>query len=140
MDNTMFSWKAVYKNGTSLSQFKTEKDSNNKLVTIENSYADIDRAKLSQFILMDSIFDKPVVIIYFDRPTQRLICRKRMIKQMDQKARLGVWIVGWQELRQGVNIQMISFVYPDGHIEIMDRFREDDRIHYGFKFRQEEEV
>jgi hypothetical protein len=33
-----------------------------------------------------------------------------------------VHIAGWQEKSNGKNIQMLCFLFDDGHIEILDKF------------------
>ena len=55
-----------------------------------------------------------------------------------KKREEAVYLVGWQEKRKGMNIQMICFVFEDGHIEVIDRFNEKHPWHYSVKFRPEE--
>lgn len=128
----MFSWKAIYKDDSCLPQFNNDGS--------ENKYADIDRNKLSQFHLIKD--DKPVVIVYLDE-NKKLICRRRVAKHFSgPKAGTEevVWIVGWQENRKGINVQMICFVFEDGHIEVVDRFDEKHPWFYPIVFRPEEQI
>ncbi len=95
----MLQWKAIYKDGTFLPQFNNEGS--------ENKYTDIDRVQLVQFHLIKD--GKPIVVIHLDS-NKRLICRRRVAKHFSgPKAGTQevVWLVGWQENRRGVNVQMM---------------------------------
>ena len=125
-------WRAIYRAGSWLDRFN--KDGS------ENKYTDIRRKELAQFALL--YHNHPILIIHLDEKKQ-LIYRRRVAMPI-----LGpnvgttevVHIVGWQENRRGVNVQTICFVFQDGHIEVLDRFRENTRWFYSVKFLAEEEV
>lgn len=112
-------WKAVYGNGTFLNQFNSDGS--------ENKYTDIQREKLVQFQVLNN--GKVLVAVHLD-PNKKLIYRQRVAMHfaLGPKGKTGeerVWLVGWQENRRGVNVQMLCAVFPDGHVEIVDRFREN---------------
>jgi len=107
-------WKAFYIDGTSLPQFNKD--------GTENKYLDIRRDELSKFILYQD--DKPKVVIHLDK-NKKLICRKRIAMNMFSKIKEIVWLVGWQERRRGVNVQSLSFLFEDGRVEVLDRFKEE---------------
>lgn len=110
-----YTWKALYKDGASLEQIeRTGK---------KNTYADIDRKKLSGFELWNG--SNRVFYLKIDRG-QRLIWRRRT--EMGQGGQvLGVChIVGKQETVEGKNIQGIALIFEsDGRIEMADRFDEN---------------
>jgi len=116
-----FSWIAYYKDGTKLCQFEDEK---------ENKYTDIRRKELLAFALCQVNTGVPQVTIYFDRPTQRLILRQRIQNELSlsngtltQTAK--IWMIGWQELVNGRNYQCLFFLYEDGTVCAMPRFRKE---------------
>ena len=125
----MVSWKAVYNNGTYLTQYNEN--------GTENKYTDINRLILSTFLLIKD--SKPILIIHLDK-NKRLIYRKRVTMTMDNRITRIVHLVGWQENKNGVNIQCLCFVFPDGHIEVLDRFRKDAILFSPVKFLREEEI
>ena len=117
MSNTMLMWTALYTDGTQLHQYKEDGS--------ENKYADIDRSRLKALIVLD-IGVKPartILAVHLD-PNKKLICRFRVILSMKGDVIGRGLMVGWQENRNGVNVQMVSVVFPDGHVEIVDRFRD----------------
>ena len=121
-------WKAIYNDGTFL-PLKREDGT-------ENKYTDIDRNRLIQFVLLNG--DKPVITIHLDK-NKKLIYRRRVYR--DTGNILGViYLVGWQENKNGVNVQSISFVFPDGHIHVLDRFYENHPIFDKINFREEEKI
>jgi hypothetical protein len=122
------SWKAIYSDGKSLKQFNSDGS--------ENKYVDIDRKKIVQFVLYRN--KKPVVIIHLGGK-KRLIYRMRRAQDNhgNQKA---VYLAGWRETRNGMNIQMISFLFDDNHTEIVDRFSEDHLWFYNINFLKEEKI
>ena len=119
-------WRAVYKNGKSLSQIRP--DGGN------NSYGDIDKKSLTQFILYR--YGKPVVVIHLD-PKKKLIYRIRRA-QDNRGNKESVYLAGWQENRNGMNIQMLVFLFEDDHIEVVDRFHENRPWFYGVQFLPDE--
>ena len=121
-------WLAIYNDGTTLPQYNADGG--------ENKYTDIERAKLIQFVLLCN--NKPIVVIHLDQ-NKKLIYRMRMAannKGMIER----VYLVGWQERSNGVNSQMVSFLFEDGHIEILDRFYEEHVWFYSINFLKEEEI
>jgi hypothetical protein len=122
------SWEAVYDDRTSLLQFP--------FGCCETKYTDIDRARLIQFIIHQN--GKPAVIIHLG-PHKKLIYRIRraMNNRGEEEA---VCLAGWQERKNGKNIQMISFIFENGHIEIVDRFYEDHLWFYSINFLEEEKI
>jgi len=121
-------WRAIYTDGSFLDQYNAD--------GTENKYTSIDRTRLSKFLLLRET--KPVFVLHL-RPGQRLIHRRRVSIRLGARAgRETVWIVGFQENRNGVNIQSIAFVFEDGHVELMDRFREDHVLYYPVIFLPEE--
>ena len=127
MSSEKYVWKAVYSDGTSLDQIGPD--------GTPNKYTDIDRANLVNFLLIETETGKPKVILHL-KPGQKLIHRRRVSQHLplsavffeknpDRPIIETVWIVGWHENRRGVNIQMLLFVFEDGTVEFMDRWRED---------------
>lgn len=125
-------WKAVYSDGTFLSQYNSGGSA--------NKYTDINRSKLTQFHL--TAYGKTFLIVHLNK-NKRLIYRMRVAHHMalGPSGKSGVervWLVGWQEKRRGVNVQMVCAVFEDGHIEVVDRFREGHPWFYPVNFRPEE--
>lgn len=123
-----FYWRAIYKDGSQLSQI--EKNEKGETVK-ENLYPDIDRSRLTEFHLIYSARDIPIVKIHL-RPGQKLIARRRTWNDWHGNSTV-VWLIGWhQTIKVGWwkkrNIQMLAFVFPDGHIEIVDRFYKDHPV------------
>jgi len=63
-------------------------------------------------------------------PGQKLIYRKRRLGKLAPATGeiivVGtIHVCGFHENRDGTNVQMLSFLFPDGHVELMDRFRAD---------------
>jgi glycerophosphoryl diester phosphodiesterase len=128
MEEDKISWKAIYDGGESLSQFNLDGR--------ENKYTDIDRKKITQFVLYR---DKtPVVVIHLGGK-KRLIYRMRraLDNHGNQEA---VYLAGWQEKRNGTNIQSIVFLFEDGHVEILDRFYEKNLWFYAINFLPDERL
>ena len=119
-------WKAVYKDGTSLTQF--EEDGK------ENKYPDINRSKLVAFeIRKAGIEDKPDKLLFklFLDPGRRLIYRRRLLDKMkfgkanpEFVSREIIYLVGWQATIGGRNVQDIAYVFEDGHVELSGMWRE----------------
>jgi len=123
-------WRAIYKNGSILDQRRKD--------GALNKFSDIDRSKLSQFILLKE--NKPIIILHLDE-NKRLIYRRRVaISGNDSKIKETVYIVGWQERRNNTNFQAIFFVFEDGRIEFVDRFKENHPWFYPVIFMKEEEI
>lgn len=112
-----FAWAAVYNDGSRFCQLRSDGS--------ENKYPAIEFHKLRKFVLYNRETGVARVIIHFFRPSQKLICRQRVgIGLNGEKYRF--WLAGWQENRNGVNVQMLTLLFEDGHIEVFDRFRTDD--------------
>lgn len=118
-------WKCQYNDGSEISSKDGAK------------YADIDRAKLKSFVLLQVDNDKPKLKLYLST-TMRLIVRMRTAININSNARETVWIVGWQETVNSKNKQSISFVFPDGSIEHTDGFKEGHKWFYPINFLSEE--
>ena len=93
---------------------------------------------MKQFQLLDQ-YGKVVVVIHLDSH-KKLIWRMRVALHLTKGTRERIHLVGWQERRRGVNIQMICAVFPGSHIEIVDRFREDHKWFYPIIFREAEKL
>lgn len=121
-------WKAIYSGNESLSQFNEDGS--------ENKYTNIKRERLIQFCIY--VDNNPAVIIHLD-PHKKLIYRMR--RAMNNRGEEeSVYLAGWQERKNGKNIQMIVFLFEDGHIEIVDRFYENHKWFYGINFLKTEEI
>jgi hypothetical protein len=125
----MPSWKAIYSDGTSLSEL------NDKGIEIAK-YDQIDRSKLAHFIVIGD--DGKVIIVLHLRPTSRLIWRQRVEQDFQGNVKARILLVGWQETRGGENFQSITAIFPD-HMEIIDRFYENHPWFYPVTLRSEEQ-
>ena len=85
-------------------------------------YHDIDRGRLSVFALCDEQTMKPIVVLHLS-PERKLIYRKRCTVT-EAGERHHVYLVGWQQLVNGKNVQVLTALFDDGHIEITDGFTE----------------
>ena len=121
-------WKAIYNDGNSLFQFDLD--------GTEQKYTDIDRTRLMQFIIYRN--NIPAVVIHLG-PRKKLIYRMRRAMN-NHGYEESVFLAGWQENRNGRNVQMIMFLFEDNHIEIVDRFYEDHPWFYNIKFLKTEEI
>jgi len=133
-------WKAVYSDGTYLDQIESD--------GTVNKYPDIDRSKLTQFIMVNTETDKTHIVLHL-REGQKLIHRRRVSKRIplselfykDNPERSlveTVWLVGWHENKDGVNVQMLIFLFEDGSIEFMDKWREDHALYKPINLIKEE--
>jgi hypothetical protein len=107
-------WKAFYNDNTSLPQFNADRS--------ENRYIDIDRSKLVKFVLYQNNLQK--VVVHLDS-NKKLVYRRRVAISATSQIKQEIWLVGWQEKISGRNIQQLIFLFDDGHIEVIDRFREE---------------
>lgn len=131
---TRTSWKAVYKDGTFLKQYGSDGS--------ERKYTDIKRDLLAQFHIIHD--DKTLVVIHLNG-NKRLIYRRRVAQHyaIGPQGKTGqevVIIVGWQENHRGVNVQMLCFIFEDGHVEVVDRFYPKHPWFYPVIFRPEEKT
>ena len=124
----MVLWKAIYSDNTEL--FSHNEDGSS------NKYTNINRAKLIKFIFYKA--DKPVIILNLDS-NKRLIFRRRVVKPFN-KPEESVYLIGWQETRNNTNFQSISFLFEDGHIEILDGFKKDHEWFYPINFLPQEQI
>ncbi len=92
-------WKAIYNDGTSLSQYTEEG---------ENTYRDIQRDKLGAFEIWD---EERLVVRVLLEANRRLICRRRHFLRAGED--MVIWLVGWQETIEGKNTQSILYILPD---------------------------
>lgn len=125
-------WNAIYDDGESLSQYNEKNGT-------ENKYTDIDRSRLVQFVLLAD--GTPKIVIHLNE-NKRLIYRRRIAAAFsgtNAGNQETVHIAGWQEKKQGVNTQMICFLFEDGHVEIVDKFHENHPWFYSVIFLKEEE-
>ena len=134
-------WKAIYNDGNGLLQYNED--------GTENKYTDIDRERLIKFILFEPyVIDKEfhtiqghnIKLVIHLNGNKKLIHRRRVAMNISTNTREEVFIVGWQEKIEGKNIQSLSFLFEDGHIEITDRFHENHPWFYGINFIKEEEI
>ena len=96
-------WLAIYDDKTSLMQYKED--------GTENSYFDINRDRLTHFAIIED--EKAVLVIEFERPSQKLIYRKRTFVDGNGKVKGIIYLVGWHENINGTNIKVINYIYPD---------------------------
>lgn len=122
-------WKAIYDDGIELPQYNEDGS--------ENKYTDIDRTKLIKFILFQD--NNPKVVIHLDK-NKRLIYRRRVAMNFLSEITEVVYFAGWQEKKNGINIQSICFLFEDGHIEIIDGFKEGYPWFYSVVFMPEERL
>jgi hypothetical protein len=122
------SWLAIYIDGTTLQQYNADGS--------ENKYLNIERDKLKQFVLLRD--NEPKVVIHVDQ-NKKLIYRMRTAAN-NKGIIERVYLAGWQQRTNGMNTQMISFLFEDGHIEIVDKFRENHPWFYSVNFIAEERL
>lgn len=102
-------WKAHYHNGETLSQYNEDGS--------ENGYHDIDRSRLSHFVLYEN--EKAVFSVRLHKG-QRLIYRRRSFIQGTGNLVAVVYLVGWQMTHKGKNIKAINYIHGDGTVELDD--------------------
>ena len=98
-------WLAIYNDESHLNQYNEDGS--------ENAYKDIDRNRLSYFAMIEG--DKAVLIIEFERPTQKLIYRRRHFVNLAGGHEM-IHLVGWHENINGTSVKVINYIYPDGRI------------------------
>jgi hypothetical protein len=98
---------AVYNDETFLTQFNEDGS--------ENRYVDIQRDKLSHFAML-SDKNKLVLSVEFERPSQKLIYRRRTFIDLVGNIKGIVFLVGWHENINGKSIKVINYIYPNGKI------------------------
>jgi len=100
-------WIAIYNDDTFLTQFNSDGS--------ENCYTNIDRNRLTHFAMLDEN-NKPVLVVELERPTQKLIYRKRTFSDLSGAVKGTIYLVGWHENINGRSIKVINYIYPDGKI------------------------
>jgi len=125
-------WEAIYNDGTLLPQYN---DKNDPLSA--NKYIDIDRSKLVKFNLYKN--DILIFSLHLDN-SKKLIFRRRVVMKMYSGNKEVVYLIGWQEKVNNKNVQQISFIFEDGHIEVTDGFKEGTKWMYPIRFLKEEEI
>ncbi len=102
-------------------------------------YQDIDRDRLIVFALCRAEDMKPLVVLHLS-PERKLIYRKRAtINHAGEKH--VVYLVGWQQLTNcNRNVQMLTALFEDGHIEVTDGFKEDHPWFGNVNLRPEEKL
>lgn len=122
----MLNWVAVYDGKDTLPQYNAD--------GTENKYVDIDRDRLTKFVLIDN---EKVRFVLNMGVGKKLIYRRRTAISMQSKLKEIVHIVGYQEAGH----QSICFLFESsGHIEMTDGFKEDHRWFYPVSFLPEEMV
>lgn len=107
----MYNWRVTYKDGSSLPQFNDDKT--------ENSYISIKREKIDKFTFLND--GKEIFTLVLERPTQKLIYRKRTFYRpfaSVESQYVIVFMIGWHENINGKSIKSICYIYEDGHIEM----------------------
>lgn len=100
-------WVAVYNDDTFLTQFNEDGS--------ENRYEDIDRNRLTHFAMLNEN-NKPILVVEIERPTQKLIFRRRTFIDLVGKIKGIIFLVGWHENIGGKSIKAINYIYPNGKI------------------------
>lgn len=100
-------WLAVYNDNTYLSQYNED--------GTENKYKDIDRNRLTHFAMLNED-NKPILVVEIERPTQKLIYRRRTFCNLLGKINGVIYLVGWHENVNGKSIKAINYIYPNGKI------------------------
>ena len=107
-----YTWEAIYSDGTTLPQYNEKGKA--------NGYENINASKLKRFRILrpdpeDSTKKKTHFQLHLE-PEQRLIyLRRGFINTVGGKGYF--LMVGWQQTINGKNIQSISYIYDDLHIE-----------------------
>ena len=119
-------WKAVYSEGE-LNQYNQDGS--------VNKYTNIDRTILKFFELFDK--DKLILRVHLGND-RRLIYRRRVSLSMEGTITEVVYLVGWQKTVGGENVQSISYIFEDGHIEMAGAWNEKSPFAYAPNLIREE--
>lgn len=125
-------WVAHLKDGSKIYQYNGQK---------ENSYDELDQSELVWFALYEG--DKPKIVVHLDEAGKKLIYRKRIEKNTPEKgagSTTTVYLVGWRQKIQGKDVQSISCLFEDGHIENIGRWNENHRWFYPVNYRNNEKL
>ena len=119
-------WKVTYSDDSSY----TNKDI---------KYPEIDRDKLKLFQILRPNGTSRVTF-HIKSPDQRLIVRSRVLRDMITSViKERAWLIGYQQTKQGVNLQVIMCLFQDGSIEIIDKFYDDNQFFKNINLRPEEQ-
>ncbi len=116
--HTNIQWKAVYDDGKELPQVNEDGS--------ENKYPDIDRSKLAFFEIYKE--EKLIFRLHFQEG-RRLIYRRRVSVNAMTKETHAIYLVGWQAIVGGRNVQDIAYIFEDGHVELAGQWKEG-RVFY----------
>lgn len=123
----MFSWRVVYSDDTTLSQFDS----------VEHNYLEIDRNKVCAIQLVDSekvVFSMPL------EKEQQFFIRQRVALDLTGNEKRRVWIVGWRQKKVLSTVMQVNFVFSDRHVETLSRFHPEHKLYYPINFLPCEEV
>lgn len=126
-----FCWRAVYYDGSTIDQY----DSEGKAIV--RGYEDIDRERLMAFEIREMGMLQRLIHRVYLGGDKRLIWRRRVFMKMGGQQTV-IHLVGWQKTVEGRNVQAITFVFPDGHTELIDRWHETHPIFHSVTPREEE--
>lgn len=128
LKNLVYTWKAIYNDGTELSEFSSKGE--------HIDYYSIDRSKLNAFIILAN--DYPKLIIHLRSDKRLIFRRRRTITPGGFKGE--VILAGWQTTtKDGVNVQALNFLFEDGRVELVDGFREGTKWFYPITFKEGEQ-
>jgi len=125
-----FFWRAVYYDESTADQYD---DKGEKVI---RGYEDIDRERLMAFEIREMGTQRLIHRVYLGGD-KRLIWRMRHDLQT-LRGKITVHLVGWQKTVGERNVQAISFVFPDGHTELIDRWHDQHTWFYSVTPREEE--
>lgn len=124
-DNTMtekppFTWIAKYQNGLAVAQYNEDGTE----ISTERLPA---KQTLYTFSIINRLTNTIIFMLHFD-PGQRLIYRRR-VRIVQGGESHAVYLVGWQQLICGRNVQSIAYIFePSGYVLMAGKFREDNAL------------
>jgi len=115
-DKTWWKWIAIYDGSEQYPQYNEDGS--------ENLYSSIDRKRLTSFAVLHE--DKIVIHVHMEGK-RKLIARRIPLMQglFNAKKVDELFIVGWQELIEEINVQTIAVCFRDGHVELLPRFKKE---------------
>jgi len=125
-----FFWRAVYYDESTADQYDSEGEA------VIRGYEDIDRERLMAFEIREMNTKNLIHRVYLGGD-KRLIWRRRVFMKMAGQQTV-IHLVGWQKTVEGRNVQAITFVFPDGHTEMIDRWHEHHPIFHSVSLRENE--
>lgn len=123
-------WRAVYRDGSTLSQFDSDGS--------EHIYTEIDRSRVAMIQLVKD--GEPVFFMSLQKG-QCFFIRQRVAIGLDGRELRRVWVVGWRQKTGFILKKMVIkvyFIFADGRVVSRDNFKPDHRLYYPIKFRPEE--